>query len=128
MSPCKCAVYNVPHSDMILQPLSLITEAYERTDGVLNRAWHVGVEKMIEIFVHEGPRSFLSDPTTSFEVNDYAVLDNFLDHSTVHSLSQLLLQSSVWFDSTNGQMFATHPDDGLPFTSFQHLAEVCGGH
>jgi len=56
--------------------------------------------------------------------NDFAVLDIVIESRAARELTQSMLMSTIWFDVTNGVVFAAHPDDGLYFPEFQKIGVV----
>jgi len=64
--------------------------------------------------------------TASQQLNnaDFIVIDVILQQHILTELSQLLLESTIWFDSTNGECFVSHFDDGLVYPQFKMLAKV----
>lgn len=55
--------------------------------------------------------------------NDYFVVDIVLQERSRQLLADMLLESTVWFDSTNGQALCSHLDDGLSFPSINSLSK-----
>eukprot|EP01038_Epipyxis_sp_PR26KG_P005866 gene5866-8090_t len=55
--------------------------------------------------------------------NDFFVLDTIIKNEYIHKLNIMLMKSTIWFDVTNGNAFASHYDDSLYFKSFSYLAQ-----
>lgn len=56
--------------------------------------------------------------------HDFLVLDLLLKQEYLEHCVNALLQSSVWFDSSNGVAVVSHHDQGLIFPSIRVLAQV----
>ena len=54
---------------------------------------------------------FCREVVLQLEDNDFIVLDGVLKQSTVNSITNFLLKSTIWFDVTNGGALAAHFDD-----------------
>lgn len=59
------------------------------------------------------------------EENDFVVIDVIAKPSNLRKIAQDLRMSTIWFDMTNGQVFASHPNDGLFLPQIHQLATVC---
>lgn len=55
---------------------------------------------------------------------DFVVFDYLLREKALAHLTSLLQKSTIWYDLTNGEVFASHSDDGLFFHSIAHLCQV----
>lgn len=55
---------------------------------------------------------------------DFAVFDAILREKALQHFLGLLQRSTIWFDLTNGDYFASHFDDGLNFNSLVVFAQV----
>lgn len=62
---------------------------------------------------------------SALDRNDYIVLDVIMQQNALQDLHASLLNSSIWFDVTNGAAFVSHHDDGLMLSSVMSLAQVC---
>lgn len=55
---------------------------------------------------------------------DFVVFDSVLREKAIDYFLRLFQGSTIWFDLTNGEVFASHSDDGLSFPSVTAFVQV----
>jgi len=97
----------------------------EESPTVINYAWHVHDSNFdIKNSVYGEALLQLRKAAESIQESDYLVVDVFLRKNALHEIVNLMLRSTIWFDSLNGISVASHHDDGLVFPVFQQLSQV----
>ena len=92
--------------------------------GTINHASFLADERITkEKFSYPEALKSLQQAYLEINRNDFAVVDILLDTKIIREMSTILLTSTIWFDSTNGKVFAAHPDDGLG--SFSIFSDFC---
>lgn len=86
--------------------------------GLYNRALHVAKDpvtsasKQLQILYPEA-KTNIKASDMDLGSADYLVVDMAININTLRMMGNILLTSTIWFDVMNGQMFASHHDDGL---------------
>ena len=69
--------------------------------------------------------SYVANAMNAIQISlhDFVVVNVALKKPALQALSNILLTSFVWFDSTNSRTFVAHHDDGLAHDAFFQLAQ-----
>jgi len=101
------------------------------SDGALNRAIHIAKDPLaransaaskVSILKEEAKRSLQASDLDVGEA-DFMVLDMVVNVQTMRAMAAILLTSTVWFDSMNGQAVGAHHDDGLVHKIFPKFCQ-----
>jgi hypothetical protein len=92
---------------------------------VLNRAYYIAPETQIPAssIAHLGALNQLRAVSHELVLNDFIVVDVILQTESLQKMARFLLQSTIWFDCTNGRAAVSHHDDGLVDDAFAHLSQ-----
>ena len=106
--------------------MKLTKDQYEASGEEINRVLHIAKDPStaLSTLTHAGALQRLSDVASVLRTNDFVVLDIVLEQRASMVMSSILLSSTIWFDVTNGQAFASHSDDGLVYSVFYDLSQV----
>lgn len=66
----------------------------------------------------------ISQTLEQLQASDFIVVDVLVKPKVLTSLTSWLMTSTVWFDSNNGESWASYNDDGLIHPDFASLAKV----
>lgn len=94
--------------------------------GFLNRAVYVSADSQSansgRPMIHDGAAQQMSFIIDELSNVDFVVVDVILTRKSLDKIYNILLTSTIWYDTSNGQAFVTHKDDGLVHSSFSNLA------
>lgn len=107
------------------QVFSLTSSQYAEVEAVFNRANHLARDTEVSSpSVHSEVFRDVYEVLHGSDAFDYAVIDEALWSRQRSILLQTLSMSTVWFDVTNGRVFAAHHDDGLVQPAFPLVGDV----
>lgn len=106
------------------QLIQLNHKDYATIGGSLNRAVRVAPDSVIPTLIPDVALQQLDTVAEQLAEHDFIVFDDILTEAALQLLSDMLLQSTIWFDLTNGMAFVAHHDDGLPQSAFRDLATL----
>ncbi len=104
-------------------PFKLTADEYSISNGFLNRIIHAKNDISTTSFIPDGAVEQLKLISEDINTIDFIVLDEILHEDALRVLNTILLQSTIWFDITNGVVFASHHNDGLFHNSFKGFSD-----
>ena len=104
-------------------PFKLTDDEYSVCNGFVNRIIHINDSNFHTNFIPDGAMQQLKLISEVINTIDFIVLDEILQEDALIFLNSILLQSTIWFDTTNGVVFASHHNDGLFHNSFKTFSD-----
>ncbi len=104
-------------------PFKLTDDEYSVCNGFVNRIIQVKDSTFHTNFIPDGAIEQLKLISEVINTIDFIVLDEILHEDALKICNSILLQSTIWFDTTNGVVFASHHNDGLFHNSFKSFSD-----